>query len=212
MRRGRCARRAMLGAVAAGALLGAARGYEIDLIAGETGRADDEYKVVTTAGLEIVIGPSAGSVYDIAPAAPDSPALTFEIAVEGGNPAITPSLCVGGYTLDASSGDIACYGVQRVTEPLVTNTGGSLTVENGENNVVAQADFDTWWGASFANCPGDIDFDVINNKITCYAVDLSKPDGRGAAVVENTGGTVSVGNSGTVTVVDPDGGNFSSCP
>merc|ERR1719235_2460543 len=132
MRRGGCARRAMLGAVAAGALLGAARGtYTIDLDnqeadGGSAGdRTDDEYKVVTTAGLEIVIGPSAGSVYDIAPAAPDSPALTFEIAVEGGNPAITPSLCVGGYTLDASSGDIACYGFAKV-DPIPAVSAGSI--------------------------------------------------------------------------------------
>merc|ERR1719396_60382 len=74
MRRGGCARRAMLGAVAAGALLGAARGaYTINLDnqeddGGSTERTDDEYKVKKTSGLEIVIGPSAGSVYDIAPA------------------------------------------------------------------------------------------------------------------------------------------------
>merc|ERR1719335_1346018 len=170
MRRGRCARRAMLGAVAAGALLGAARGYEIDLIAGETGRADDEYKVVTTAGLEIVIGPSAGSVYDIAPAAPDSPALTFEIAVEGGNPAITPSLCVGGYTLDASSGDIACYGFAKV-DPIPAVGAGSIVPEGA--TITPTTDFD------FTTCAGDIDVQIDDTgaleSIVC------KDDGDGDA-------------------------------
>merc|ERR1719293_196176 len=99
MRRGGCARRAMLGAGAAGALLGAARGYNITLDAGEASRDDDEYKVVTTAGLEIVIGPKDGNEYDIASAVP-SP-----IAVVGGENsdtlAIIPSNCPGGITLDA---------------------------------------------------------------------------------------------------------------
>merc|ERR1719235_2014530 len=156
MRRGGCARRAMLGAVAAGALLGAARGtYTIDLDnqeadGGSAGdRTDDEYKVVTTAGLEIVIGPSAGSVYDIAPAEPGSnpSGLTFEIAVQGGKNAIVPSLCLGGYTLDASNGNIVCYGAERDPEPLV-NTDGSLPVASGTNNPS---------DGFFAICPGDID-------------------------------------------------------
>merc|ERR1719321_1954926 len=110
----------MLGAVAAGALLGAARGtYTIDLDNQEGGdgdvgdRTDDEYKVVTTAGLEIVIGPSDGSgVYDIAPATENS--LAFEIGVVGGTntPPSGPDFasCPGGYTL-ATSGDIVCYDV-----------------------------------------------------------------------------------------------------
>merc|ERR1719316_1980144 len=210
----------MLGAVAAGALLGAARGtYTINLDNQEADggtpgeRTDDEYKVVTTEGLEIVIGPSASSVYDIAPALPNPDnGLLLSIAVEGGDnqvPNVAGS-CPGGIALDASNGNIFCYGVQRDAVPLVTNTGGSLTVENVEN-VVAQADFDTWWGASFANCPGDIDIDVIGNKITCYAVDITATDGRGAAVVENTGGTV---NEGTITVNTGTGtsADFTSCP
>merc|ERR1719335_173787 len=209
MRRGGCARRAMLGAVAAGALLGAARGtYTIDLDNQEAGggdvddRTDDEYKVKTTAGLEIVIGPSAGSVYDIAPALPNPDnGLLLSIAVEGGDnqvPDVAGS-CPGGIALDASNGNIFCYGVQRDAVPLVTNIGGSLTMANAGNNVAERTAFDTWWGASFAGvdidfdvskCPGDIDFDVINGVITCYAVALG--GGRGAAVVENTGGTVTV--------------------
>merc|ERR1719316_506018 len=210
----------MLGAVAAGALLGAARGtYTINLDNQEADggtpgeRTDDEYKVVTTEGLEIVIGPSASSVYDIAPALPNPDnGLLLSIAVEGGDnqvPNVAGS-CPGGIALDASNGNIFCYGVQRDAVPLVTNPGGSLTVENVEN-VVAQADFDTWWGASFANCPGDIDIDVIGNKITCYAVDITATDGRGAAVVENTGGTV---NEGTITVNTGTGtsADFTSCP
>merc|ERR1719293_88359 len=202
MRRGGCARRAMLGAVAAGALLGAARGYNITLDAGEASRDDDEYKVVTTAGLEIVIGPKDGNEYDIASAVPSSNDnnLAVGIAVVGGEnssetPAIIPSNCPGGITLDASTGNIACYGVERDSTALVTNEGGSITVANAVNNVAERTAFDNWWGTSFAGvidfdvskCPGDIDFDVINNVITCYAGALG-----GAAVVENTGGTVTV--------------------
>merc|ERR1719293_611568 len=191
MRRGGCARRAMLGAVAAGALLGAARGYNITLDAGEASRDDDEYKVVTTAGLEIVIGPKDGNEYDIASAVPSSNDnnLAVGIAVVGGEnssetPAIIPSNCPGGITLDASTGNIACYGVERDSTALVTNEGGSITVANAVNNVAERTAFDNWWGTSFA---GVIDFDVFNNVITCYAGALG-----GAAVVENTGGTVTV--------------------
>merc|ERR1719159_626136 len=115
MRRGGCARRAMLGAVAAGALLGAARGYDITLDtkanADPDPRADDEYKVVTTAGLEIVIGPKDGNEYDIASAvpSPNDNNLAVGIAVVGGKNddanalAIIPSNCPGGITL-ASTG------------------------------------------------------------------------------------------------------------
>merc|ERR1719281_2085406 len=126
----------MLGAVAAGALLGAARGAPNERTddqeddGGTPGdRTDDEYKVVTTAGLEIVIGPSDGSVYDITPALPANPSgLSFEIEVQGGENEIDPSLCPGGIALDASNGNIVCYDVARDLGPLVTNTGGSLTV------------------------------------------------------------------------------------
>ena len=117
--------------------------------------------------------------------------------------------CPGGIALDASNGNIFCYGVQRDAVPLVTNTGGSLTVENGENNVVDQVDFDTWWGLSFANCPGDIDFDVINDVITCYDVDSVAANGRGDALVKNTDGDVSA----AITVNNaPGGASFANCP
>merc|ERR1719335_779128 len=196
MRRGRCARRAMLGAVAAGALLGAARGYEIDLIAGETGRADDEYKVVTTAGLEIVIGPSAGSVYDIAPAAPDSPALTFEIAVEGGNPAITPSLCVGGYTLDASSGDIACYGFAKV-DPIPAVGAGSIVPAG--TSITITPDDDDDGGFDFTTCEGDIDVQIVAGALG----DIVCKDANGDVAQTATGAT-------SFTVRDDDSNDVSS--
>merc|ERR1719316_1273256 len=197
----------MLGAVAAGALLGAARGtYTINLDNQEADggtpgeRTDDEYKVVTTEGLEIVIGPSASSVYDIAPALPNPDnGLLLSIAVEGGDnqvPNVAGS-CPGGIALDASTGDIFCYGVQRDAVPLVTNTGGSLTVANAENNVAEPA-FGAWW--DFADCPGDIDFDVINDEITCYDVPSggvpNDANARGAALVTNTGGSITATANG----------------
>merc|ERR1719281_218233 len=130
----------MLGAVAAGALLGAARGApnertddQEDDGGAPNERTDDEYKVVTTAGLEIVIGPSDGSVYDIAPALPSSNGnnLAVGIAVEGGDNPVTDvaSSCPGGITLDASSGDIACYGVAKgdpLPSPDAAVTAGSI--------------------------------------------------------------------------------------
>merc|ERR1719335_716254 len=177
MRRGRCARRAMLGAVAAGALLGAARGYEIDLIAGETGRGDDEYKVVTTAGLEIVIGPKDGNEYDIASAvpSPNNNNLAVGIAVVGGKNddalAIIPSNCPGGITLDASTGNIACYGVARGPEDeSVEVTAGVIAVTGGVN-VFADPSDDTSGGAfDWTNgCAGDIDV-KITGEIVCFDV------------------------------------------
>merc|ERR1719335_1962671 len=175
MRRGGCARRAMLGAVAAGALLGAARGYEIDLIAGDTGPDDDEYKVVTTAGLEIVIGPKDGNEYDIASAvpSPNDNNLAVGIAVVGGKNddvdalAIIPSSCPGGITLDASTGNIVCYDVARgpqdtsvvVTNGVIAVAGGEFTPGTTNENY----DFDT-------DCVGDIDV-KITGEIVCYSTD-----------------------------------------
>merc|ERR1719335_1984073 len=172
MRRGRCARRAMLGAVAAGALLGAARGYEIDLIAGDTGPGDDEYKVVTTAGLEIVIGPKDGNEYDIASAvpSPNDNNLAVGIAVVGGKNddanalAIIPSNCPGGITL-ASTGNIACYGVARgPKDESVVVTNGVIAVTGGENAFTGSTVVDYDFGT---DCAGDIDV-KITGEIVCY--------------------------------------------
>merc|ERR1719335_1250665 len=170
MRRGRCARRAMLGAVAAGALLGAARGYEIDLIAGDSGRDDDEYKVVTTAGLEIVIGPKDGNEYDIASAvpSPNNNNLAVGIAVVGGNNddalAIIPSNCPGGITLDASTGNIACYGVARGPEDeSVEVTAGVIAVTGGVNVFADSSSGAFEWTNG---CAGDIDV-KITGEIVC---------------------------------------------
>merc|ERR1719335_221875 len=172
MRRGRCARRAMLGAVAAGALLGAARGYEIDLIAGETGRGDDEYKVVTTAGLEIVIGPKDGNEYDIASAvpSPNNNNLAVGIAVVGGKNddslAIIPSNCPGGITLDASTGNIVCYDVARGPQDTsVVVTNGVIDVTGGEFSGTTKVDYDF-----DTDCAGDIDV-KITGEIVCYSTD-----------------------------------------
>merc|ERR1719335_543681 len=182
MRRGGCARRAMLGAVAAGALLGAARGtYTIDLdnkeLAGGIAddRADDEYKVVTTAGLEIVIGPKDGNEYDIASAvpSPNNNNLAVGIAVVGGKNddalAIDPSNCPGGITLDASTGNIACYGVARGPEDeSVEVTAGVITVTDGVNVFADSAD-DTSNGDFdwTSGCAGDIDV-KITGEIVCF--------------------------------------------
>merc|ERR1719356_198369 len=154
----------MLGAVAAGALLGAARGtYTIDLDNQETGdRTDDEYKVVTTEGLEIVIGPSAGT--------------SLDIEVVGG--LNTPgdgdfASCPGGYTLDATSGVIVCYDVARgLQDTSVEVTEGKIDVTGGENT--SDGDFD--WTQ---DCRGDIDV-KITGEIVC-----SDGDGNGL-IVTNT--------------------------
>merc|ERR1719356_1333788 len=204
----------MLGAVAAGALLGAARAqepYKITLDPGSDAgdRADDEYKFVTAAGLEIVIGPKVLNEYDIASAVPslNDNNLAVGIAVEGGDNPVTDvaGSCPGGITLDASTGDIFCYGVQRDAVPLETNEGGSITVANAENNV-AEAAFGAWW--DFANCPGDIDIDVINDEITCYAVDPDDATLRGDPIVKNAGGAV----NGTINVSDPNGPQLPATP
>merc|ERR1719159_1847666 len=154
MRRGGCARRAMLGAVAAGALLGAARGYDITLDtkanADPDPRADDEYTVVTTAGLEIVIGPKVGNEYDIASAvlSPNDNALALSIAVEGGDKPVTDvaGSCPGGITLDASTGDIACYGFAKV-DPIPAVGAGSIVPVGGTGG--------------FTTCEGDIDVQIV---------------------------------------------------
>merc|ERR1719335_87439 len=170
MRRGRCARRAMLGAVAAGALLGAARGYEIDLIAGETGRGDDEYKVVTTAGLEIVIGPKDGNEYDIASAvpSPNNNNLAVGIAVVGGKNDDVNALAI--------TGNIACYGVARGPEDeSVEVTAGVITVTGGVNVFADSSSGAFEWTNG---CAGDIDV-KITGEIVCS-------DGGGNVVVTNT--------------------------
>merc|ERR1719159_312335 len=155
MRRGGCARRAMLGAVAAGALLGAARGYDITLDtkanAESDPRADDEYTVVTTAGLEIVIGPKVGNEYDIASAvpSPNDNDLALRIAVEGGDKPVTDvaGSCPGGITLDASTGDIACYGFAKV-DPIPAVGAGSIVPEGALTG-------------GFTTCEGDIDVQIV---------------------------------------------------
>merc|ERR1719159_607774 len=155
MRRGGCARRAMLGAVAAGALLGAARGYDITLDtkanAESDPRADDEYTVVTTAGLEIVIGPKVGNEYDIASAvpSPNDNDLALSIAVEGGDKPVTDvaGSCPGGITLDASTGDIACYGFAKV-DPIPAVGAGSIVPEGALTG-------------GFTTCEGDIDVQIV---------------------------------------------------
>merc|ERR1719159_2069816 len=145
MRRGGCARRAMLGAVAAGALLGAARGYDITLDtkanADPDPRADDEYTVVTTAGLEIVIGPKVGNEYDLA----------LSIAVEGGDKPVTDvaGSCPGGITLDASTGDIACYGFAKV-DPIPAVGAGSIVPVGASITITP----DVAGGFDFTTCEG----------------------------------------------------------
>merc|ERR1719443_1958663 len=168
----------MLGAVAAGALLGAARGYDITLDtktdAGPDARADDEYKVVTTAGLEIVIGPKVGNEYDIASAVPSSNDnnLAVGIAVEGGDKPVTDvaGSCPGGITLDASTGDIACYGFAKV-DPIPAVGAGSI-VPDASATISPDPSF------AFADCEGDIDVqigDAGDLEIVC------KDDGNGVA-------------------------------
>merc|ERR1719159_784716 len=163
MRRGGCARRAMLGAVAAGALLGAARGYDITLDtkanAESDPRADDEYTVVTTAGLEIVIGPKVGNEYDIASAvpSPNDNDLALSIAVEGGDKPVTDvaGSCPGGITLDASTGDIACYGFAKV-DPIPAVGAGSIVPVGASITITP----DVAGGFDFTTCEGDIDVQI----------------------------------------------------
>merc|ERR1719396_36156 len=184
MRRGGCARRAMLGAVAAGALLGAARGaYTINLDnqeddGGSTERTDDEYKVKKTSGLEIVIGPSAGSVYDIAPAG-----TGLDIEVVGGtndpDPGPDFASCPGGYTLDATSGDIVCYGVARgLQDTSVVVTEGAIAVTDGVDVYTDSSETGVF---DWATCTGDIDV-KITGEIVCYTSTVLDND----VVVTNT--------------------------
>merc|ERR1719396_110426 len=184
MRRGGCARRAMLGVVAAGALLGAARGaYTINLDnqeddGGSTERTDDEYKVKKTSGLEIVIGPSAGSVYDIAPAG-----TGLDIEVVGGTNDLDPgpdfASCPGGYTLDATSGDIVCYGVARgLQDTSVVVTEGAIAVTDGVDVYTDSSETGVF---DWATCTGDIDV-KITGEIVCYTSTVLDND----VVVTNT--------------------------
>merc|ERR1719159_2372711 len=179
MRRGGCARRAMLGAVAAGALLGAARGYDITLDtkanAESDPRADDEYTVVTTAGLEIVIGPKVGNEYDIASAvpSPNDNDLALSIAVEGGDKPVTDvaGSCPGGITLDASTGDIACYGFAKV-DPIPAVGAGSIVPEGALTG-------------GFTTCEGDIDVQIVAGVLG----DIVCKDENGGVAQTATGAT-----------------------
>merc|ERR1719208_519999 len=174
----------MLGAVAAGALLGAARGaYTINLDnqeddGGSTERTDDEYKVKKTSGLEIVIGPSAGSVYDIAPAG-----TGLDIEVVGGtndpDPGPDFASCPGGYTLDATSGDIVCYGVARgLQDTSVVVTEGAIAVTDGVDVYTDSSETGVF---DWATCTGDIDV-KITGEIVCYTSTVLDND----VVVTNT--------------------------
>merc|ERR1719443_1570771 len=165
----------MLGAVAAGALLGAARGYDIILDtktdAGPDARADDEYKVVTTAGLEIVIGPKVGNEYDIASAVPslNDNDLALSIAVEGGDKPVTDvaGSCPGGITLDASTGDIACYGFAKV-DPIPAVGAGSIVPVGGTISPLETFDFTT--------CDGDIDVQIDGTTGALVSIVCQKSD------------------------------------
>merc|ERR1719159_1539581 len=193
MRRGGCARRAMLGAVAAGALLGAARGYDITLDtkanAEPDPRADDEYTVVTTAGLEIVIGPKVGNEYDIASAvpSPNDNDLALSIAVEGGDKPVTDvaGSCPGGITLDASTGDIACYGFAKV-DPIPAVGAGSIVPEGALTG-------------GFTTCEGDIDVQIVAGVLG----DIVCKDENGLVVQTATSVT-------SFTVTDDDSNDVSS--
>merc|ERR1719159_1108819 len=206
MRRGGCARRAMLGAVAAGALLGAARGYDITLDtkanAEPDPRADDEYTVVTTAGLEIVIGPKVGNEYDIASAvpSPNDNDLALSIAVEGGDKPVTDvaGSCPGGITLDASTGDIACYGFAKV-DPIPAVGAGSIVPVGATISPTENFDFTT--------CDGDIDVQIDGTTGALVSIVCQKSDGSGPAQTATDANnpttpfsfTVSDGNSEVVT-------------
>merc|ERR1719443_1636667 len=180
----------MLGAVAAGALLGAARGYDITLDtktdAGPDARADDEYKVVTTAGLEIVIGPKVGNEYDIASAvpSPNDNDLALSIAVEGGDNPVTDvaSSCPGGITLDASSGDIACYGVAKgdpLPSPGAAVIAGSIVPVGATITPTTDFDFAT-------DCDGDIDVQIDGSGALVRIV-CNKSGGGVERATDNTG-------------------------
>merc|ERR1719159_1421720 len=202
MRRGGCARRAMLGAVAAGALLGAARGYDITLDtkanAEPDPRADDEYTVVTTAGLEIVIGPKVGNEYDIASAvpSPNDNDLALSIAVEGGDKPVTDvaGSCPGGITLDASTGDIACYGFAKV-DPIPAVGAGSIVPVGASITITP----DVAGGFDFTTCEGDIDVQIVAGALG----DIVCKDENGLVAQTATGAT-------SFTVTDDDSNDVSS--
>merc|ERR1719159_1599928 len=202
MRRGGCARRAMLGAVAAGALLGAARGYDITLDtkanAESDPRADDEYTVVTTAGLEIVIGPKVGNEYDIASAvpSPNDNDLALSIAVEGGDKPVTDvaGSCPGGITLDASTGDIACYGFAKV-DPIPAVGAGSIVPVGASITITP----DVAGGFDFTTCEGDIDVQIDAGALG----DIVCKDENGLVVQTAEGAT-------SFTVTDDDSNDVSS--
>merc|ERR1719159_1001680 len=202
MRRGGCARRAMLGAVAAGALLGAARGYDITLDtkanADPDPRADDEYTVVTTAGLEIVIGPKVGNEYDIASAvpSPNDNDLALSIAVEGGDKPVTDvaGSCPGGITLDASTGDIACYGFAKV-DPIPAVGAGSIVPVGASITITP----DVAGGFDFTTCEGDIDVQIDAGALG----DIVCKDENGLVVQTATSVT-------SFTVTDDDSNDVSS--
>merc|ERR1719159_2293307 len=202
MRRGGCARRAMLGAVAAGALLGAARGYDITLDtkanAEPDPRADDEYTVVTTAGLEIVIGPKVGNEYDIASAvpSPNDNDLALSIAVEGGDKPVTDvaGSCPGGITLDASTGDIACYGFAKV-DPIPAVGAGSIVPVGASITITP----DVAGGFDFTTCEGDIDVQIDAGALG----DIVCKDENGLVVQTAEGAT-------SFTVTDDDSNDVSS--
>merc|ERR1719159_1305863 len=205
MRRGGCARRAMLGAVAAGALLGAARGYDITLDtkanAEPDPRADDEYTVVTTAGLEIVIGPKVGNEYDIASAvpSPNDNDLALSIAVEGGDKPVTDvaGSCPGGITLDASTGDIACYGFAKV-DPIPAVGAGSIVPVGASITITP----DVAGGFDFTTCEGDIDVQIV----------AGAPPTLGDIVCKDANGDVAQTAKGATsfTVTDDDSNDVSS--
>merc|ERR1719159_1422431 len=205
MRRGGCARRAMLGAVAAGALLGAARGYDITLDtkanAESDPRADDEYTVVTTAGLEIVIGPKVGNEYDIASAvpSPNDNDLALSIAVEGGDKPVTDvaGSCPGGITLDASTGDIACYGFAKV-DPIPAVGAGSIVPVGASITITP----DVAGGFDFTTCEGDIDVQIV----------AGAPPTLGDIVCKDANGDVAQTAKGATsfTVTDDDSNDVSS--
>merc|ERR1719443_1315975 len=198
----------MLGAVAAGALLGAARGYDIILDtktdAGPDARADDEYKFVTAAGLEIVIGPKVLNEYDIASAVPslNDNNLAVGIAVEGGDNPVTDvaSSCPGGITLDASSGDIACYGVAKgdpLPSPDAAVTAGSI--------VPVGATITPTTAFNFATCDGDIDVQ-IGGSGALESIVCKKSDGNVETATDNTGDSTPF----SFTVTDVNGVDVSS--
>merc|ERR1719356_798076 len=186
----------MLGAVAAGALLGAARGYDITLDtkanADPDPRADDEYTVVTTAGLEIVIGPKVGNEYDIASAvpSPNDNDLALSIAVEGGDKPVTD---VAG----SCPGDITCYGFAKV-DPIPAVGAGSIVPVGASITITP----DVAGGFDFTPCEGDIDVQIV----------AGAPPTLGDIVCKDANGDVAQTAKGATsfTVTDDDSNDVSS--